>query len=238
MRSNVKLILKVLIFLIILGSVVLLSSKEDISEKGAQEGVKMLKLNIDPNYFDNSEIWSGSVSGDGWSSATIIEGSRSAPTKEIALGSDRYRQEVSGLGPIRGNDEIYIMEDGMGEETFTEQIDTYGDLARRFLPHDLVESVEEFDVDNDGMDEQIIGICGLWGNGCPHKILIVRNDSVIFETSARKIIRTPSGNGFTLVWQKEYKNPYGDMRTRFVFEGGKFMPVYEQEVKYFYTEKE
>jgi hypothetical protein len=227
-------IIVIILVVILAGTIVFFEMKGQKSEQKITQ--QMPILNTDPNYFADSEIWGGTMPDDKWTSAIIREGSRTQPTTEISLEESDYNQEVIELSPIKTDKEIYIMEDNMGAEIFTEQINEFGDLARRFLPDDVIGPVEKFDVDKDGKDEQIISTCGLWGNGCPHQIVIVKDNKIIFRTGGRDIVKTDNGNGFTLIWQKEYKDPYGEMRTRFVFEDGKFKPIYEQEVKYFRAE--
>jgi len=237
MKANSRLFIILLIFLLLGILFLVLNTGVSIVKNEKQENKieKILTLNIDPNYFAGSEIWSGSRGDDKWSSATIREGYRSEPTTKISLSTGNYNQEITNFPEIKANKDIYIMENNIGEDLFTEQISKYGDIARKFLPENIITSVENFDVDKDGIDEKIISICGLWGNGCPHRILVVKNNQIVFSTNGLSVLKTESNNGFTIVWQKEYKDPYGEMRTRFVFDDGKFIPIYEQEVKYFYT---
>jgi len=86
------------------------------------------------------------------------------PTSD--LGPEYYEQDIKDLPSIKDSEVIFDLDgiDGdIGHEYFTEQIEEYGDLAKRFLPNDVITYKKEFDVDGDGVDETIVGICGLWG---------------------------------------------------------------------------
>lgn len=129
---------------------------------------------------------------------------------------------------------------------YKQEIKEYGDLATRFLPSKSVD-VKKFDVDNDGKDETIIFLCGVGGNHCPHRIVIVKDNKIVFSVSTGltdlNISKTETGNGFYVhwvptegKWDRGLCCSLGYMKTRFVYDGGKFKPVYEQEVLYFKIE--
>ena len=140
------------------------------------------------------------------------------------------------------------MEDGIGHDTFREQIKEYGDMAKRFIAlevnRETITYVKKFDTDKDNIKESIVGTCGLFGNGCPHSNLIVKDNKIIFSTDEANIIEAKDGNGFYLQWvpytsdinKPQWDNgrgvPAGYMLTRFIMKDGKFIPIYEQEVLY------
>jgi hypothetical protein len=123
-------------------------------------------------------------------------------------------------------------------------------LAERDLSEYSVTRTDEFDVDRDEVEEKIISLCD-GGNHCPHKVIIVKNDTIIFSTTAGAIgptvTDTGTGNGFFLEWAPWTSNGDkwdvglccmpGYMKTRFVYENGVFSPKYEQEVLYFRVEE-
>jgi hypothetical protein len=159
---------------------------------------------------------------------------------------DYYNQEIKYLPSIKEDKDIFIMEDNIGHDYFREQIKKYSDVARRFLPYTVITNVEQFDVDTDGLNETIISTCGLWGNHCPHEIMIVKNNKIVFSTFADNLMKSNTGNGFYLHWvpsrdtDKKWDTglccPPGYMKTRFIFEKGKFNPIYEQEILYIKVE--
>ncbi|MFA6189916.1 MAG: hypothetical protein WC711_00150 [Candidatus Staskawiczbacteria bacterium] len=129
----------------------------------------------------------------------------------------------------------------VGQDLYEEQKKQYGDLAVRFwADSNSITFLKEFDVDGDGQKETIIGICGLWGNHCPHEVVIIKNNKQVFSYSDTGVnVSLPeSGSGFYIEWHtiKYYENGYccptGYMKTKFTFKDNKFIPVSEQEVTY------
>jgi len=114
------------------------------------------------------------------------------------------------------------------------------------LPDDFVSS-QKFDVDGDGKDELIFSVCTDGGIGRPYTIHIIRDNKIIFSLislNGKNIIPTKNKNGFYAIWIDEktdyfdkngwrgYCCALGHKKTRFVYEKGKFVPVYEQDVVY------
>jgi hypothetical protein len=235
----------IVLIVVIFGALYLTPSFRDrnIADKTYKENEDITPTLLLPiKYFDKDLVLGGTYKGTNsngdyiYSSAIIDDGARSFPTTSISLSADYYKQEISDLPLIKKDKDIFVMEEGIGHDSFREQIKLYGDWARRFLPMDTITSVEKFDVDNDGLNETIVSTCGLWGNGCPHDVMIVKNNKIIFQTSYGIIIPSKTGNGFYLEWEKSYKDPHGYILTRFVFEDKQFKPVYEQEVFYIRVE--
>jgi hypothetical protein len=194
------------------------------------------------SYFDKDLVrWGISNGKDSngdtiYSAAMIDDGARSFPTTTISLNIDTYNQDILSLPAIKEDKDIFVMEEDIGHDTFRKQIKLYGDLARRFLPLKRITDVRKFDVDSDDLNEAIISTCDIWGNGCPHEVMIVKNNKIIFQTSYGKILPTKTTNGFYLEWDRTYKDPHGYILTRFIFENGKFKPIYEQEIFYIRVE--
>lgn len=212
-------------------------------------------LELPLKYFADSDVVSGSgVSDDknDWDFATIEGGYQSFPTMKITLSTEDYSQKVESLPSVKSINEI-SKEDpefwNNWEWKFKEQIKEYGDIATRFLPSYIITDLKKFDVDLDGKEETIISTCGTGGNHCPHKIIIVKDNDIIFFIFAGVVLsinKSETGNGFYAHWvpwgQEGTKwdtgmccSP-GYIKTRFVYENGKFKPVYEQEVLYFTVE--
>lgn len=210
------------------------------------QNYEMPVLNLPLRYFTDSDIVGGAGDSDDknkWEYASVNNGYRSFPTTTIKLSSDDYSNKREKLPAIKPWDPN---KDFVSKEFFTEQIQKYGTLAARFLSDDYIVNLQKFDVDSDGELETIVSICSAFGNHCPHKIMVVKNDTVIFSFSAgltgRNLIKSETGNGFYVHWVPLDEGtkwdtglccPPGYISTRFVYEKGKFKPVYEQEVLYF-----
>jgi hypothetical protein len=214
-------------------------------------------INLSLRYFtDDSIAWSN-IGEEGvfdnkntWELATVDGGDayQSFPTKIITLSADDFFNEDEQMPPIKLPEEILFDADIL-KNRFKEQLTEYGELAQRFLPNYYITSIKKFDVDNDGENETIIGICS-GGNHCPDKIIIVKDDTIIFTTHAGavgpKVTKSNTSNGFYVEWAPWLNDGSkwdtglcclpGHMKTRFIFENDKFIPVYEQEVLYFKVE--
>ncbi len=201
-------------------------------------------LNLPIRYFAKDSI-EGSSNG----SVVVDEGYRSFPTTTITLQQSDFINEKDSLPPLKTAEEIFteIKESSGGEIPYKDiiqrEIKEYGDLALRFFPDEMID-VEKFDVDMDGKSEIIVSAGSLGENHFPDRIIIIKNNKIIFAVSPGmpnlRIERSETGNGFYIRWVPSEGKwgrglccPLGYMRTRFVYENGKFKPVYEQEVLYF-----
>lgn len=104
-------------------------------------------------------------------------------------------------------------------------------------PSDRIElySEKQFDVDKDGKQERFLYFNLMGANVGESWVEIIKDNKVIFDASGNdytKIIPAKDGNGFFLEWNDNYKMSDGYMRTRFVYDGKKFIPVYEQQIRY------
>ena len=248
-RDKLLLVLLV-IMLIILTPYLFIKHKNSINSVPTLSEIPTFVLPI--KYFDDESITSGSYYGDDsngnmiFSSANIDEGYRSYPTTTITL-KDGYSTDKKNLPEIKTKEQI-LKEDAnvfvadYYLELLNEQIEKYGDMANRFLFKTYIVNLEEFDVDNDGLKETIVSLCGTGGNHCPHEIIIVKNNEIIFSASkgisGLNITKTNTGNGFYMQWTNSeltangFCCPLGYMKTRFIFENGEFKPIYEQEIRY------
>lgn len=215
-------------------------------------------FNLPLRYFtDNSVIYGtiNSVSSldniDTWEYATIggKDAYQSFPTETITLNSDDFSNDIKELPPIKSEAQMDRFLGGKGDSPlrsfYENQKNEYGNLVNRFLPlMKSISSIKTFDVDNDKKDEKIISLCGVWGNHCPHEIIIVKNRKIIFSSNAglgyKSIKKSDTNNGFYInwipakdKWDKGLCCPLGHMKTRFVYKNGKFKPIYEQKVLYF-----
>ena len=107
--------------------------------------------------------------------------------------------------------------------------------------------ITEADVTNDGIPEKILWVSDAGGNHPPHRFQIVQNERIIFEAGVSALVREldphPTQNGFILKWLDEKHHegrglccPIGYTATRFVFDNGEFVPIYEQDNRYYQVE--
>ena len=165
----------------------------------------------------------------------------SRATTTITISTESYSNDIRELPPIKSKEEILAHQD-IYKKRFTEQIEEYGVWATRFLTSDTIESLEELDIDSDGKSETIIGLCSLGGNHCPHEIIIVRDEKIVFtaygSVSTNEILPSNTPNGFVLKWANHeqenqgFAQPTGYMKTRFEYKDGKFVPVEEKSVQF------
>lgn len=214
---------------------------------------KAPELSLPLKYFSDNEIVSGSGASDNKNEldyAVLENGYQSFPVVDVTLSNEGYSNEIKELPQIKSDADIFMDFDGDGkidwEWLYKDQIKEYGDLARRFIPENYtIFNIEKFDVDGDGKNETMISLCGTGGNHCPHKIILVKNNKIIFtageEFVGLDLNKSDSGNGFYMHWTplegEEWDTglccPPGYMKTRFIYENGLFKPVYEQKVLYF-----
>ena len=227
-------------------SIVFTQSNDDVSVRDVDEdGSDTVTSTLDIHtieapihYFDRDHVSSGSYSSThpfGYTSARFDDGYRSHPklieNPEPHVG--HWEDNGKSLPPIRSTSEILPGEHVM-QRTILSNIEKHGDWAKRFLPINHVERVEEFDVTGNGIPEYIIALCGLGGNRCPHETIMVDRDlNVIGSFYSRVIMPHSSGNGFVMRWEREHRDPNGYMLTRYVYRDGSFWPLYEQEVLYY-----
>ena len=133
------------------------------------------------------------------------------------------------------------------EPSWNDMYKEFGDFGSRFLSDKyderkwIVKSIKEVDVDNDGKKEKIIYMLEALDN-VDQRIVIVKGDKIVFtfkgdRDNGPELIFRDDGNGFYVKWTalKHYEGvgrccSRGYTKTRFVFEKGEFVPVYEQEV--------
>ena len=119
-------------------------------------------------------------------------------------------------------------------------------MAVHFLKSYIdIEMYDTFDVDNDGVKEKILGLNSIGrASGGSYSAAIVKGNNIIFSVDEDNsfIEKHETGNGFYVEWRNPTDESSrccqtGYIRTRFVNEGGKFVPIYEQTVRYFMVGK-
>lgn len=204
--------------------------------------------------FEKNNIGMGSASASGGYEWAVIPGEADTitePTTTITLSPKSYSNETTVLPPIVQDSVLFKQKNSVGgipfEDVMHEQISKYGDLARRFIVPDeknitctagneFISSITEADVDKDGKNEQIIGLYTVGANPWVTRALIVKDNKVVFtagcDSKFPDIIPSKSGNGFTLEWGDNFKKRIGYVKTRFIWQDGKFSPIFEQTIRY------
>ena len=122
------------------------------------------------------------------SSAKFVDTNELLPptqTRDEILGLSAKYTEEDQLREICEDFKACVEEneDDPWSKAYTRQVQEYGDLATRFLSiGDEISWTEDFDFDGDGEDELAVALCGLWGNHCPHRIIIVKDERIIART--------------------------------------------------------
>lgn len=198
-------------------------------------------LPLSPEIFDQSNLaWGQTGNTDSktyTSGAFNQEGAyQSYPTTAVTLPT--YTTKQTPLSTPKSVEEATSGE--FLNDAKKENYQTYGTLALSFLPDDFIATKVDADVDMDGINEQILGIGLLGGNHPPRYSLVVKGTTILFrvDNGQPDIIPHPTKNGFTVIWHtdKQYEKgmccPTGEMRTRFIWKDGKFVPAWEQEIRY------
>jgi hypothetical protein len=204
---------------------------------------KFPPLKMPLEYFDAKKlsIGSGIVNNIAYNVAIDAEGYRSYPTTTISLSPDMYSTTPSDLPPIQSDEEIHGKDpelDVMGSFK-TKTVQKYGDLGRRFVGSagdgTDIYSVNFADVDKDGKNETIVSISTTGANVIGQWDVIIKGGKIIFSTGSdtfSTLIPAKNGNGFFMKWDDNFKKRDGYTTTRFIYDGEKFVPIYEQQTRY------
>ncbi len=242
-----------LTFILLLLIIFLFLNCNNISQDIKKEDINNFNFfELPIELFSRDNLIHGSVYNNDYSNfklASFNEMSyHSYPTSTVTLLNEDYKNISQSLKSEKSWDEITEINKNCGENNdedcgylkqMYENFNEFPDFAPYYLPTYSI-NVKKFDLDGDGIKEIIIYSCGIGGNHCPHKVDIIKNDSIIFSSSliGAQIYPTDSNNGFYLDWYSEdnlsngYCCPSGHIRTRFIFENNKFIPILEQEVYY------
>ena len=212
--------------------------------------IKAPTLSLSLSYFHREDLQGGFVkleldSDDftKWEKAQFDGGYRSRPTTTITFIDFRNTDEA--LPDLPDEEEWTSLTDDMTaySSLYAAQHQAYGEIGKRYAGKMKYIYIAEADVTNDGMPEKILWISNVGGNHPPHRFQIVQNERIIFEAGVSALVREldphPTQNGFILKWlaDKHHEGrglccPIGYTATRFVFEDGEFVPVYEQDNRY------
>ncbi len=166
-------------------------------------------------------------------------------TNFIMLESFEYESEIRPLPLVRSLKYILDNDDDVMDDKkdhFIKSVEEYGDIASRFLiPENGIMRVEEINIDNDEKPETVVHFCAYTANRCPHKIIITKDNNIIFSTTAGyrnlDIKKSENGLGFYIIWQTEENSKSEGVRefshkTKFMKVDGEFSPVSEEYVAY------
>jgi hypothetical protein len=247
--KNLMIILQAIsiIFLLIVligGSPDELPSAEDSPEEEPAESTDRYQLDRFPvltlplEYFDTERK---SIGAGSYFSLVDIPPYQSYPSTEITIPGYFYSTKTEPLPPVKSDEEIYELspeEDFFGS-SIAQSIEKYGGLARRFAGEPglglSLYAVEKVDVTDDGEQELILSINQMGANVVGKKNVIVKDNQIIFSTALDFFsVLTPAenNNGFFLQWSDNFKFRDGFVTTRFIYNGEKFVPVYEQLTRY------
>lgn len=207
-------------------------------------------LSFNISYFSKSDVRSGSAEHykeypDGdirQYSRVYLENKtvyQSYPTKEIKLTD--YDNSNRQLEAKPFNEVLDELKNDCGDLTSKitlaeNNYSQYGVWTTHFLPTYEIYKIENFDVDGDDVEETIIHKnINCRATGGSFNADIIKNGEIIFSTTGHNsaIVPADTNNGF-YVEQSDAVGccAAGYLRTRFVFENDKFIPIYEQDVKY------
>lgn len=134
-----------------------------------------------------------------------------------------------------------------GQPQVEDSYKQFGTLISNYLPDKYIWKTDKFDVDGDGITETIVytNMAGA-ADGGSYTSDIIKGNNIIFSVSEDNsmIIPADTPNGFYIEWGAVGDPNSGRCceegihRTRFVFKDNKFVPIYEQEVKYLKIGKE
>ena len=211
-------------------------------------------LSLSLSYFHREDLQGGFVKPEldtddftKWEKAQFDGGYRSHPTTTITFIDFRNTDEA--LPDLPDEEEWTNLTDDMTaySSLYVAQHRAYGEIGKRYAGKMQDIYITEADVTNDGMPEKILWVSDAGGNHPPHRFQIVQNERIIFEAGVSALVRDldphPTQNGFILKWLDEKHHegrglccPIGYTATRFVFDDGEFVPVYEQDNRYFQVE--
>lgn len=212
-------------------------SSENLSLKEKQ----FPALEMPAEYFDTNEISMGAnmLRDTSYSVLNEVQGYRSYPSTNITF--KKYSNTPEPLPPIKSDDEIHTPnpeDDFMGLNK-ERNVDKYGDLARRFVGKAgegwLIDDIITIDLENDGKKEKLITMIEMGANIIAGRNIIVKDDKIIFATDPdtfSQIVIANNKKGFFVQWDDNFKRRDGYMVTRFIHDGEKYIPVYEQQIRY------
>lgn len=166
---------------------------------------------------------------------------QSYPSTIITLDPNLYSNIPEPLPPIKSDVEIHgndPLKDIFGYYK-GKNIQQYGDLARRFVGVAgeglTIDSVKYVNVQNKREKDTLISLSLTGANVLGTQDILISGDKIIFSSklgSFSTLTPASNENGFFLKWCDNSKCQDGFVTTRFIFDGSKFVPIYEQKTRY------
>lgn len=225
-------------------------------DKTPERKVETPYLDLPLSYFSNNDIsWGSMGNGDGSKITDYTEVSltnkavyQSYPTTAVTIKN--YSNEIKPV-KIRNFDEALadfykVNPPGLWEDVIKKNYRDFGSLVTNYLPEDVIEKIDKFDADNDGQPETIVqyNFAGR-ADGGSYRSDIIKDNNIIFSVQEDRasIIPADTPDGFYVEWHNDKDTqgrccPEGFTRSRFVFDNNKFVPVYEQDVRYLKVRRE
>lgn len=201
---------------------------------------KALKL----AYFDDITAGWGDGKPDGsieWKAGDSKYAARTTPISIIHPLELKATQEKLVAIP---RSEVLAEIDSLGLNNYLTLIDEtarkYGEVRSGYFTKmgQYILDQRYFDVDKDGVKEEVIETMAIGGNHPPHEGFILKNDTIILSLPLNSggIDPATDGNGF-YVKHQVYDDqpmccPLKYRLYRVIYEDGKFVPVWEQDVSY------
>jgi hypothetical protein len=166
---------------------------------------------------------------------------QSYPTAEITLTD--YDNSIRELSALPLEEAIGLLKEDCNMDwpvqTARENYQKHGSFTTYTLPDQEIYEIDDFDVDGDNKDESIIHKnYNCRADGGSTSADIVKGNKIIFSATGDNstILPADTNNGFYVEQRLSDDTARccstGVLRTRFVLKDEKFVPIYEQEVKY------
>lgn len=260
MKNKRELIITIFLLLILLLLYFLIFPYKGTNKKAISNPLNVLqsdknsdRSNLNTSYFDDFRGMWGDGTPDGgtsWNAGDSQYAEQSMPSS-IIHPLTKFKAEHEKIIPVEikraEENNIYGMDVPTINKIIDENIAKSGSLLGGFFSNkgEMITSYATFDVDSDGIKEDIVETAIFGGNHPPHNGYIIKNNIIIWYIGldAGSVDQARDGNGFYV------KNPIRDdgsslccpngyRRYRVIYdEKDKFIPVWEQDVHYLRFDK-
>lgn len=259
MKNKREITLTILLLLILLLLYFLIFPYKNTNKKTVSSSLNSFQSdknsdssNLNSSYFDDFRgVWGNGTPDGGttWSAGDSRYAEQSMPASIVhPLTGIKTEQEKIMPAEIKRPDanNTYGMEDATINTIIDENIAKAGILLGGFFSNkgEMITSRMAFDVDSDGIKEDVIETANFGGNHPPHNGYIIKKNIIIWYIAldAGSINQAKDGNGFYV------NNPIRDdgsplccsigyRRYRLIYDKKNFIPVWEQEVHYLRFDK-
>ena len=123
----------------------------------------------------------------------------------------------------------------VGDIVYNNQVQDYDEEKMMSRDFGMEPIVREADLDNDGVAERVILKASSLKNS-PNVLYVVKDDKIVFESAPMSFVGyspSPASNGFYLDATPDDEVGTGYRVIRIVWKDGKFVPVWQQRVRFF-----